>query len=31
VLIGDAAEKIITALGGNDVLRAMPVWTAWTG
>jgi hypothetical protein len=24
VLIGDAADKTITALGGNDVLRAMP-------
>jgi hypothetical protein len=31
VLIGDAADKIITALGGNNVLRAMPVGAAWTG
>jgi hypothetical protein len=31
VLVGDAPAKIITALGGNDVLRGDAVWRAQTG
>jgi len=34
VLVDDAADKVIAALGGNDVLRAISVLdhldTAWT-